>query len=650
MFDSIRSHRRWLMLFLLLLVFPSFVVTGIYGYNQFVQTDNAVAKVGGQPITQPELDAAHRQQMDRLRNMFGEQFDPRMFDTPQARASTLDNLLAERSLQQEARKEHILVTEERLREVIAAEQAFHQDGKFSYDRYRQLLAAQGLSEVGFEQQVRSDLARQTLLQAVAASSVVPRAVNEQVRRLAQEQRQVREMRFSPQDYRAKVMITDAQIKSYYDANASDFQRPESVKAEYVVLSVDDIAGQAPITEADARAYYQQNQSRFGQEEQRRASHILLTAGAGGSAADKPGARKKADELLARLRANPNDFDKLARENSKDPGSATNGGDLGWFGRNMMVKPFEDAAFSMQEGQTSDIVESDFGFHIIRVTGIRASQVKPFQDVRTEIETALKREGASKRFAEVAEQFSNAVYEQPDSLKPIADRLKLSVQTIEAVTRSGVPAKPGSPQIFSPRLVEALFSSESLNNKRNTEAIEVAANTLVSARVIEYRPASVRPMSEVEQAIRARIEQRETARLARQAGEEKVAALQKSPSDAGFGAPRFVGRMAAEGLAPAALNAVMRVPADKLPAFVGADLDGGAYGVFHVLASKLPETSDPAQMQAQTRALSQAYGAADDVAYIAALKVKHKAQILTAPRVTESAETKDATSAPASTGK
>jgi peptidyl-prolyl cis-trans isomerase D len=242
-----------------------------------------------------------------------------------------------------------------------------------------------------------------------------------------------------------------------------------------------------------------------------------------------------------LRANPGEFDKLAREHSKDPGSAANGGDLGWFGRNMMVKPFEEAAFGLKEGQTSDIVESDFGFHIIRVTGVRGSQVKPFEQVRAEIDTALKREAASKRFAEVAEQFSNSVYEQPDSLQPIADRLKLTVQTIENVTRSGVPAKPGAPQIFGPRLIEALFSTESLSNKRNTEAIEVASNTLVSARVIEHRPAATRPLSEVQDDIRTRIEQRETARLAREAGEKKVTALQQSSSDAGFSAPRFVGR-------------------------------------------------------------------------------------------------------------
>lgn len=628
MFDSIRSHRRWLMLFLLLLVFPSFVVTGIYGYNQFVGGDNAVAQVDGEPITQAELDAAHREQIDRLRGMFGENFDARMFDTPQARAATLDNLLAERVLQREAAAEHVYVSEQQLREVIARESAFQQDGKFSYDRYRQLLAAQGLTEVGFEQRVRTDLARQALLQAVAASAVVPRAVSEQVRRLAEEQREVRELRFDPADFRSKVSASDDAIKAYYETNQREFQTPESVKAEYVVLSLDDVTSQVPpVVEAEVRAYYEQNKSRFGQDEQRRASHILLTAGDGGTAKDKAGARKKAEELLARLRAAPGEFDKLARENSKDPGSAAQGGDLGWFGRGMMVKPFEDAAFALKDGQISDIVESDFGFHIIRLTGTRGAQAKPFEEVRAQIEADLKRQAATKKFAEVAEQFSNGVYEQSDTLKPTADKLKLSVQTVDTLTRAGVPPRPNTPQIFTPRVVESLFGAESLDKKRNTEAIEVAPNTLVAARVVEHRPAAVRPLAEVRDQIKARVEQREAARLAREAGEQKLATLQKAPSDAGFSAPRSISRTRPEGLPAPALNAIMRAPADKLPSFVGTELDGGTYGVFQVVSSKLPEKSDPAQAQAQARALSQAFGAADDVAYVAALRAKHEAKIV-----------------------
>jgi len=630
MFDSVRLHRRWLVIFLIVLVFPSFVFTGIYGYNEFVRGGDAIAEVDGEPITEAQLDEAHRERLERMRAMFGEQFDPRMFDGPGVRAATLDSLLSERALAREIQDAHLYVSEAQLRAVISAEPAFHVDGRFNYDRYRQLLAAQGLNEIAFEQRVRTGVARQKLMEAVAASAVVPASVSEHLRRLAEEQREVRELRFDPQHFRARVEVTEAQIQAYYEANQAGFRTAESMKVEYVVLTLDDaVKLLPPVTEADARAYYERNQARFGQDEQRRASHILLTAGEGGSAADRAGARRKAEELLARVRANPAEFVALAREHSRDPGSAAGGGDLGWFGRSMMVKPFEDAAFALQEGQISDIVETDFGFHIIRLTGVRGAEPRPFAEVRAQIETDLRREAAGKRFAELAEQFTNTVFEQPDSLRPVAERLKLTVHTFETLTRAGVPARPDSPQVFTPRVIESLFSPESIERRRNTEAIEVASNTLVSARVVEHRPQMVRPLAEVGAQIKARLDQQEAARLARAAGEQKLAELQKAASEAGFGATKTVSRVRAEGLPAAAINAIMRVPPAKLPAFVGADLDGDGYAVFRVQSSKMPEATDPAQAQAQARALAQMFGAADDAGFVAALRGKHDARVLRA---------------------
>lgn len=627
MFDSIRSHRRWLMFFMLVLIFPSFVFFGIQGYNRFIEGDNAVARIGGKPVTPQELDAAQRERIEQLRRMFGDNFDAKLFDTPQARAATLDALLSERALALEAATEHVFVTEERLREVIASVPAFQRDGKFDYERYKTLLAAQALSERAFEQRVRDDLVRQTLLQSVADSTFLPKAVAERLLRIDEEQREVRELRFRPDDFAGRVKVTDEAIAAYYQANRREFETPETIKAEYVVLSLDDVAAQIAAPEAELKAYYEQNKSAYGQPEERRASHILLTAGEGGTAPDKAGARKKAEELLAQLRRNPNDFAKLAREFSKDPGSAAKGGDLGFFGRNMMVKAFEDAAFKLKPGEISDIVETDFGFHIIRVDEIKPATYRPFEAVRADIEREYRRQQAQKKFAEAAEQFTNTVFEQSDSLKPVADKLKLQIQSIDALTRDGVPAKPGAPQIFTPRLLQALFSDDAIKKRRNTEAIEVAPNTFVSARVVDYRPAALRPLADVREQIRARVERQEAARLAREAGLARLEALRKSPSDAGFSAKRTVSRSAPEGLPPGALRAIMQVPADKLPSFVGAELDGGTYAVFQVLSAKLPDKPDPERRQFQQRTWQQQAGAADDLAYLAALKTKYKAQIV-----------------------
>lgn len=627
MLESIRSHRRWLMFFLLALVFPSFVVTGIYSYSQMTEADSAVARIDGEPIRPQELDNAQRQRLEQMRQVMGGNFDPKLFDTDAVRAATLDALLAERAVMREAARDHMAVSPARLQEVIGSIPAFQQDGKFNYERYRSLLAAQGRSEPQFEREVHDELLREQLLRAVSESAIAPQTVIDRLQRAVDEKREVRELRFTPADFAAKVNPTDEQIKAYYEANRAAFQTPESMKVEYVVLSLDDAAAQIAVPEAELRGYYQQNQARYGEPEQRRASHILLTAGDGGSAKDKDGARKKAEELLAQLRTNPGDFEKLAREHSKDPGSAAKGGDLGFFGRGMMVKPFEDAAFAQKPGEIGNVVETDFGFHIIRVTEVKPAQAKPFEQVRGEIENEYRRAQAQKKFAEAAEQFTNLVYEQADNLQAVADKLKLPLRTLDNLTRAGLPAQPGQPQVFGPKLTQALFAEESIASKRNTEAIEVAPNMLAAARVLEHRPAAVRPLEQVAAEVRAAVVRQEAAKLARAAGTEKLAALEKFSNDTGFGPPRAVTRVQAEGLPPAAVKAIMAVPAAKLPAYVGAELDGGGFAVFRVLSAQVPDKPDPQQRDSLARALAQQLGGADDRAYIDALKAKYKVEIL-----------------------
>jgi peptidyl-prolyl cis-trans isomerase D len=618
MFEQVRSHRRWMMLFMLLLIFPSFVFFGIQGYNSFIEGDNALARVDGSPITQQEFDQAQRDRIERLRQTFGQDVDPRLFESQEARASILDQLVLSRALANEAGKAGIVVTTDRLREVIGGVPAFQEDGKFSYDRYKAFVASQGMSEAMFEQRVRDDLRKQALPQAVVESATVPKAVAARLDALLREQRDVRELRFATDQFLSKVSVSDAQVTEFYEKNRALFETPESAKVEYLVLSPETIGGAESVAEADVRAYYEQNKSRYGTDEQRRASHILISA----EGSDKAAARRKAEELLAQVRAKPADFERLAREHSKDPGSAAQGGDLGFFGKGMMVKPFEDAAMRLKPGEISDVVETEFGFHVIKVTEIKPAEVKPFEQVRAEIERDLKTERAQKEFARAADQFTNLVYEQADSLQPAADALKLKVQGVDALTRRGLPPH------LNARVVEALFAEDSLKNRRNTQAIEVATNTLVSARIVEHRPAAVKPLDEVKTQVRQLVEKREAARLAREAGEAKLAELRKQPNDAGFSAPKAVSRSQAQGLPPPALNAIMRAPADKLPTYVGAELDGGAgYLIAQVVATRPGESASAEQRDAQRRVLLQQSAAADELAYAEGLKARHSVRIL-----------------------
>jgi peptidyl-prolyl cis-trans isomerase D len=617
MFDSVRTHRRWLMLFLVVLIFPSFVFFGIQGYNSFFEKEGAIASVDGAPVTQQEFDQAQRERIERLRQTFGQDFDPRLLDTQEARASILEGVLLNRALTSEANKSGIVVTTDRLREMIASIPAFQDDGKFNYDRYKAYVASQGMSEPMFEQRVREDLRKQVLVQGVAGSAMVPREVAERLDRMLREQRQIRELRFPAEQFQAQVNVTDAQVTEFYEKNRALFETPESAKVEYLVLSPDTMNVAAPVSEADARAYYEQNKARFGTEEQRRASHILITA----DGSDKAAARRKAEELLAQVRAKPAEFEKLARENSKDPGSAAQGGDLGFFGKGMMVKPFEDAVQKLKPGEISDVVETDFGFHIIRLTEVKPADAKPFEQVRADIERDLKSQQAQGEFAKAADQFTNLVYEQADSLQPAADALKLKIQQVDALTRRGAPP------FISARVVDALFSDESLKNRRNTQAIEVTTNTMVAARVVDYKPAAVRPLDEVKPQVRQLVERREAVRLAREAGEARLAELRKQPADAGFQPARTVSRRDSQGLPPDVLNAIMRVPADKLPQYVGSEIENAGYLIAQVTSVKLDAAGSAEQRDAQARVLMQQAAAADEMVYAEGLKARHNVKVL-----------------------
>jgi peptidyl-prolyl cis-trans isomerase D len=617
MFESVRTHRRWMMLFMLVLIFPSFVFFGIQGYNSFIGGENALAKVDGSPVTQQEFDQAQRERIERLRQQFGPDFDPRLLETQEARASILDSLVLNRALTNEANKSGIVITTDRLREIIASVPGFQEDGKFSYDKYKAYVASQGLTEPLFEQRVREDLRKQALLQSVVESATVPKTVAGRLDTMLREQREVRELRFTVDQFLPNVKVTDEQVAEFYGKNRTLFETPESARVEYLVLSPEAIAGAGTVPEAEVKAYYEQNKTRYGTDEQRRASHILITA----EGSDKAAARKTADQLLAQAKARPGDFEKLARENSKDPGSAAQGGDLGFFGKGMMVKPFEEAVFRLKPGETSEIVESDFGFHIIKLTEVKPAEVKPFEQVRADLERDLKTQQAQKDFAKAADQFTNLVYEQADSLQPAADALKLKVQKADALTRRGL-----APFINS-RVVDALFSEDSLKTRKNTQAVEVGTNTMVSARIVDYKPAAVKPLDEVKAQARQLVERREAVRMAKEAGEAKLAELRAQPNDAGFSPSRTISRSKPEGLPPSAINALMRAPADKLPAYVGTEVENAGYVVAQIVSSKLGDTGSAEQRNAQDRVLAQQAAAADEIAYAEGLKARHNVKIL-----------------------
>ena len=626
MFDFIRTHQRLMQFLLLLFIFPSFAFFGLEGYSRLTD-DNGVAKVAGQTITKEEWDAAHRQQLDRMRQVYGNQFDSKIFDSPQARRAILDNLIAQRALGAEVVASKLVVPDQVLQQSILQIPGLTKpDGSFDNEQYRVLLAAQGMTQKSYEAGLRREMALQQLNAAIQTTAFAPKTVAENLSSLNDQERTVQMLNFKPDSYAGQAKVTDELLKAYYDKNGARFETPEQADIEYVVLDAAAVAAQASVTDDDIKAYYEQNQKQYATEEQRRASHILITVKKDASAADKAAAKTKAEGLVAQLRKNPGDFAKLAKANSQDPGSADNGGDLGYFSRGAMVKPFADAAFSLKQGEISDPVESDFGYHVIEVTGIKPASVKPLESVKAEIGAEIKKQIAAKKYSEMADQFNNLVYENGDSLKAVSDKLKLKIQTASGVTRNPNPAAGAAPY-NNGKFLAALFTDDVIKAKHNTEAVQTAPNTLVAGRMTSYKPVAKRPFEEVKADVQKAVLLAEEQSLAVKAGQERLAQLQAKDDATGFSDAKVVSRVKSEGWTQEAFNAVMKADTAKLPAYVGAETPGMGYQIYRITKVEQPKTVDTARRKAEQEQITAALSQQEALGYLDYLREKAKTKLL-----------------------
>jgi peptidyl-prolyl cis-trans isomerase D len=629
MFDFVRKHTKVMQFLLFLLIVPSFVLFGLQGYNRMHERGDTVAKVDGHEITQQDWDEAHKAEVDRVRQQMPD-IDAKLLDSPGAKYATLENLVRARVVAAAVQKANLLVGDQRVarelqsNEMIAALRG--PDGKLDIERYRQLLAARGMSPEMFENQVRGDIASRQVLAGVAQSAFAPPAIANVALGSFFERREAQVARFASNDYKTKVEPTEAELQDFYKNNPQQFQAPEQANIEYVVLDLPSVQKGIVVNEADLKSYYDQNAARMGGQEERRASHILIAVPQGAPAADKEKARAKAEELLAQVKKNPDSFADLAKKNSQDPGSAAQGGDLDFFARGAMTKVFEDAAFALKnKGDISPVVESEFGYHIIKLTDIKLPKQRTFEEMKPELEADVKKQQAQKKYAESAETFTNTVYEQSDSLKPVADKLKLEIHTASAVTRTPAPGVTGP--LGNPKLLAALFSPDATERKRNTEAVEVGPNQMVSARVTQYSPARTRPFEEVKAQVRERVVAAKAAELARKDGEAKLAAWKAAPDSAQLPAAVTLARQGGDATQPRqVVEAALRADPGKLPALVGVDLGADGYAVVRV-NKVLPREAPPAQQAQQEQAqYTRAWATAEAMAYYNVLKDRFKVQI------------------------
>lgn len=629
MFDFFRKHMKLFMGLLFIPLVIGFVLFGVQGYDRSGGADK-VAEVAGKAITRQELDNAHRSEVEqRLASMPG--LDRAQLESDAARRLTLDRLIGQRVLALAAKDQHVVTSDQRLVRELSQDPAIASlrkpDGQLDLQRYNEALRAQGMTPEQYENSLRQDLAQRQVLAGISASSLLPAALAQPALGAWFERREVQIARFGPADFVAKVQVGDADVESYYQANLARFQTPEQADIEYLVLDLDAVARRLTVSDADLRARYEQKLAQLAKDEQRRASHILLTVAPDAAAADKAKVKEQAQALLAELKQKPARFAELAKARSQDPGSAAKGGDLEFFSRGSMVKPFEDAAFALAKGQISDLVESEFGFHIIQLTDIRQPAKPSFESLRAELERELKQQQSLKAYVEAAEQFGNLVYEQADSLKPAADKLGLSIKTQAGLQRSGPTAAGADALLANPKLLQAVFADDALRSKRNTEAVEVGPNQLVAARVLQHRPAATRPLAEVSAQVRQALVQQRALELAQAEGKAKLEAW-KGGAAASLPAAIVVSRQQAQGLPQPLVSALLSAPVAKgQPGWAGVDLGPQGYAVARVNQVLAPETLPAPQAEQGRQQLAQMWAQAEAQAYLEALKKHYKVKIL-----------------------
>lgn len=630
MFDYFRNNMKFLMGFLLLLMIPAFVLVGVEGYSNLRENPDVVAKVGKLDITRQEWDEAHRTEIDRLvASIPGIQRN--LIDNESSRFATLERLINERVLALAAEEGRFVATDQRLANELTQDPNIaalrRPDGTLDIERYQQILAAQGMTPEMFEAAVRADIARRKVAEGLTASAFLTPVVADKALQPFFEQREVQFALFSPADFRSGIQIADVDIQAFYDQNPGLFQSPDQADVEYLVLDLAGVASRIQLSEADLRSYYDQNVANQSLQEQRRARHILLTVDAAATAEAKAAVRAEADALRAQLVVAPQQFAELARTRSQDPGSAAQGGDLDFFGRGAMVKPFEDAAFALQPNAISEVVETEFGFHIIQVTEVRRPAPEPFETARPRLEAELRQQQAQRRFAEAAENFSNLVYEQSESLAPAAEALGLTVQRANAVLRTG-PADAGRDAVLAqPDVLRAIFSADSISQKRNSEAIEAGANRLVAARVVEYRPARHQALDEVKTNVRERLLQQRALAAAKAEADARLTAW-KGGAEPRLQAPVVVSRLTDQNLPAEVLTAALSAQAGpSTAAWTLADLGDQGSVVIRVNRVIPRQAPDAAQATMERNQLAELVGRAESQAYIQALRARFKVEIL-----------------------
>lgn len=493
--ERAKGFFAWLIFILIVIPFA------FWGINSYFEggADAYVAKVNDAEISVQEFRRLLLQERAFRQQLLGENADPALLDDALIKRSVLERLLNTEAVAQAAEEAGFRISNVQLRAHILNNPQFQRDGRFDPQLYGRILNSMGLKEQAYEAELRRDLLVDQLIGTVPDTAFINSGELDQVLRLQYQQRRIAYLVLEVASFMSDEPVPEAQIKAYYDDNLERYVIPEQVRVEYLELSASQLMDDIKVDEETLRKMYQEQQSEFMVPEERRASHILIAVEEGTDEKAEEAARKKAQEILQRLRKGE-PFEKLAKEFSDDPGSATEGGDLGYFGKGMMVKAFEDKAFAMKVDEVSEPVRSRFGYHIIKLTGIRPAHGRDFKEVRATLEREYREQKAEEMFFDLGDRLTDLAYEVPDTLEVAAQELGLSLKVSDFFSR-----EQGIGIAADPKVRAAAFNPDVLEAGNNSEPITIGQDHVVVLRVKDHRPLSHRSLqearTEIEQALR-----------------------------------------------------------------------------------------------------------------------------------------------------
>ncbi len=523
MLQEIRERAQgWIAWFIVILISVPFALWGIQSYMGG-GSEPVVASVNGYEITEREFESGYREYRQRLRQQLGNNYRPELIDEARLRAEVLDSMIRNQLVLQASEKIGLGAGQDLIRDTIRSIPAFQVNGVFNSDAYSSAVRAQGLTPAGFEAQVWQAIVSGQLSKAISGSEFATSTELKEFARLSQQQRELSYLLVPASEFLAQAEVSDEAVRSYYESNQAEFMAPERVKVEYLDLDVGNIAKTLSADDELLLGYYEQHKTEYETPEQRRASHILFSLEQGAGDEAVAAARATAMAALERAR-NGEDFASLAKQLSQDPGSADLGGDLGFFESGVMDPAFDEVVFALQEGEISEPVQTPFGFHLIKLTAIRPTAGKSFEQAKDEVRSAYLKNEAGRLFYEYAERLSDLAYEDPDSLQPAAEALGMELQTSDWFDRQG-----GEGILVASKLVGAAFSDDVLREGHNSEAIEIGPEHIVVARVTEHEEAAVRPFESVREEIRTALQLEQAAAHAQSRGKELLSALRQGGS-------------------------------------------------------------------------------------------------------------------------